>query len=486
MSFTNQSGDLASFVEVVPESAKMGQVSKSSLLTQRRRVRITPQTGSSASPGSQIQFLLADGSGLLDLRSVVVNYTLNLPTGTGSVAPDDGASVFSTAQALLNGQLLENLQNCAKYGNAEMTMGGSQTYYKTAGSFQGFELLNEDLIADAPSTTALTTTTQGQYGAVSNNVASISARYKRGGAVVWNGVAGSQRSVPLGLLFALGKCPTYLPLALMGEMSFVFQVAANADALFQASASTDATYTLSNISLEADIVVPDGRYMQLLQKVASEEGGMTIPYESVVIATGGQISASTSALQETSIITSRATNHLTKSAVVMIPSGLTSSINYPSQSCFSHAGLFGFQTRIGSQVFPQIAAQGDASIFNTSLAAYGSVMQENGSATNRVLWAQSTNGSSAGTAASYEDAVSTSGAARFAYGDRCVPSYGYRVVKGGSEPLDVDGVSLAGASGSQIIHTLVSAPATIYIPYVILTALRFIKASGGAVSVVGA
>jgi hypothetical protein len=255
--------------------------------------------------------------------------------------------------------------------------------------------------------------------------------------------------------------------------------------LFQFSATQDATYTLSNISLEVDIVVPDGRYMQLLQKVASEEGGMTIPYESVVVATGGVISSSAT-LQESSIITSRATNHLTKSSIVFVPQALTASLAYPSQSCFSHAGLFGFQTRIGSQVFPQIAAQGDASIFNVSLAAYGSVMQENGSVTNRCLWANSTNGTSAGTAACYEDAVSTSGSARFAYADRCVPSYGYRVVKGGAEPLDVDGVSLAGASGSQIIHTIVSAPQVAYTPFVFLTALRFIKAAGGAVSVVGA
>jgi hypothetical protein len=238
--------------------------------------------------------------------------------------------------------------------------------------------------------------------------------------------------------------------------------------------------------MEADIVVPNAMYMQLLQKVSAEPAGITIPYESCVIATGGQITSSASALQESSIITSRATNHLTKSSIVFVPTTLTGSINYPSQSCFSHAGLFGFQTRIGSQVFPQIAAQGDASIFNVSLAAYGSVMQESGSATNRVLWANSTNGTTAGTAQNYENDISTSGSIRYAYGDRCVPSYGYRVVKGGAIPLDVDGVSLSGSSGSQIIHTIVSAPATTYTPFVLLSALRFIKASSGAVSVVGA
>lgn len=488
MSFQNQAGDLQSFVEVLPESAKMGQLSKSSLLTQRRRVRITPQTGSSSGPSQQVQFLLSDGSGMIDMRSVVINYTLYINNGTGSVVPDD-CSLFTTAQCLLNGQLLESIQNASKIPNIEMAMGGSQTYYRTAGSLQGFELLNPDLVSDAPTTTGITNGTQTQYGVVANNVASISARYKRGATFMWNNTAGSQRSVPLGLLMGVGKCPTYLPLALLGELSFVFQTGSVGEVLFQASASTDATYTISNLSLEADIVIPAQPYLQLLQNVASEQGGMTVPYESHIVATGGQIGTTgtpATSLLESSIIVSRATNHLTKSAVVFVPTALTSSINYPSQSAFSHAGLWAIQSRIGSQVFPNIASTGDASIFNTSLSAYGSVMQENGSCSNRVLFAQSTNGSSAGSPASYEDAVSTSGAVRFAYADRCVPSYGYRVVKGGSEPLDVDGVSLAGASGSQLVYTIVSAPQTGYTPYVVLTALRFIKASGGAVSVVGA
>jgi len=142
---------------------------------------------------------------------------------------------------------------------------------------------------------------------------------------------------------------------------------------------------------------------------------------------------------------------------------------------------------IGSNVYPQIAAQGDASIFNTALSAYGSVMQENGTCTNRVLWANSTNPSTAGTAACYEDAsVTTSASAKFAYADRCIPSYGFQTVKGGAEPLDVDGVSLAGASGSQLITTIVSAPQTTYVPYVLMTALRFIKAANGSASVIGA
>ena len=68
MSFLNQSGDLHPFSEVVPASAQFGPPEKSSILTQRRRARVIPQTGTSygtvssgtGAGGSQIQFLVAD------------------------------------------------------------------------------------------------------------------------------------------------------------------------------------------------------------------------------------------------------------------------------------------------------------------------------------------------------------------------------------------------------------------------------------------
>jgi len=485
MSFQNQSGSLSAFSEVVPEAAKIGGLTKSSLLTQRRRCRIVPQTGPSANPSSQIQLLVSDAGGLLDPRSMVLNYNLTL-AGTAPVAPDDGHPFTGSVQVLLNGQLLDNIQNASKVTNIESTLGGSQSYYRTAGSFQGMELMNGELQSVTLTTSALSNTTTPNYGGVQNNVASIDARYRRSATAQFGNQSGSQRSIPIGMMTGFGRCKTYLPIAILGEVSLVLQTGSNADVLFQYSATQDATYTLSNISLEYDIVVPDARYASLLQKVASEDTGITIPYESTIVATGGVISASTTALQESSIITSRATNHLLRASVVQIPSNVLSSLSYPSQSAFSHAGLFSAQFRVGSQTFPQIAAQGDASLFNMSLAAYGSPMNENGSATSRVLWAQSTNPATAGTAASYEDSTSSSGSSRYAYADKCIPTYGFSVVKGGSEPLDVDGISLAGASGSQLISTLVSAPLRDYIPYVSMVALRFIRAAGGTASVMGA
>ena len=492
MSFTTQASDLYPFSEVVPGAAQFGAPERSSILTQRRRARVTPQTGpfcgtsAQGGGGSQVQFLVSDQGGLIDMRSVVLNYTIQTYATTTTACPDDGHP-FMTVQALLNGQLLENIQNAPKLTNVEMTMGGSKSYYQTAGSLQGFELLNNDLVTNLPSSSVTASITAWGYAA--GNQGSIQKRSSRASNAIFNNIAGEQRSIPLGLMMGLGRMKQYLPIALTGELAFVFITGQAGDVLFDvASTVTAGDFSLTNISMEYDIVVPDQRYMQVLQKVAMEDPvGLTMPYESSIVTASGAIAVSSAALTQTDLIVSRATNHLLRASVVQIPQALVSSQGFPSQSCFSHAGTYSVQFRIGSQVYPQIAAQGDASLFSMSLAAYGSPALESGTVTNRVLWGNSTNGATAGTGDVYETAESAaSGTKKFCYADRFVPSYGFRTVKGDVEKLDVDGVSLAGASGSQLIASLVSAPGVAYTPFVVLTALRFIKAQGGAVQVVGA
>ena len=44
--------------EVIPAAARVGGVAKSSILTGRRRIRFQPQTGTTAAPGSIVQFVL--------------------------------------------------------------------------------------------------------------------------------------------------------------------------------------------------------------------------------------------------------------------------------------------------------------------------------------------------------------------------------------------------------------------------------------------
>jgi hypothetical protein len=470
MSFTNQAGDLHPFSEVVPASAQFGAPERSSILTQRRRCRITPQTGSSygsagaGAGGGQVQFLLADQGGLLDLRSVVVNYTIQTGTSSSTACPDDGHP-FMTVQALLNGQLLENIQQAPKVANLEMTLGGNKGYYQTAGSFQGFELLNNDLVTQIPSTSVASFCGATAWGYATGNQPSVQVRSSRAAAAKFNNIAGEQRSIPLGLMMGLGRMNQYLPIALTGELSFLFILGQPADVLFDIASTTGGDYSLSQVSLEYDIVVPDSRYMSVLQRVAMEDPvGLTMPYESSIVAPAAAISASAT-MGQTDLIVSRATNHLLRASVLQIPTSAVSLQGFPSQSCFSHAGTYSIQFRIGSQVYPQVAAQGDAAMFNMSMCAYGSAEQENGTVTNRVLWGNSTNAATAGTAAVYETAESSaSGTLKFCYADRFTPTYGFQTVKGNAQALAVDGVSLAGASGSQLIASLVSAPGVAYTP----------------------
>lgn len=488
MSFLNQSGDLSPFNEVVPDAARVTGLTRSSILTQRRRCRIIPQSGQnygSAGAGagnSQLQFLIADQGGLIDPRSICINYFIQT-TATAAV-PDDGHP-FTTVQVLMNGQLMDNIQNAMKYTNVEMKMGGSRAYYQSAGSLQGFELLNPDLTT-AFAATAVNQNTNPAWGAVALNTTDIATRTTRAAAAVTNNVAGEPRSIPLGLMSGVGRMKSYLPVSLLGELSIVLITGTASEVLFNPTSNATGDYSLAQVSLEYDVVVPAPQYMSLLQQISTEDSGLNLPFESAIVTAGAGISSSAT-LTENSVIVSRATNHLLRASVVQIPSSLLASINFPSQSCFGHAGTWSVFWRIGSQTYPQVACQGDAALFNMSLSAWGSVLQENGSVVNRSLWANATNGATAGTAAVYETANAASGGTvKFAYGDSFIPSYGFQTVKGAAVPLDVDGVSLAGASGSQLITTLVQAPGVAYTPFVVLTALKFIKAAGGAVQILGA
>ena len=487
MSFLNQSGDLSPFNEVVPDAARVTGLTRSSILTQRRRCRIIPQSGQnygSAGAGagnSQLQFLIADQGGLLDPRSIVINYTIQT---TAAAVPDDGHP-FTTVQVLMNGQLMDNIQNAMRYTNVEMKMGGSRSYYQSAGSLQGFELLNPDLTTGFAAA-AVNFSTNPAWGAVALNCSDISTRTTRAAAAITNNVAGEPRSIPLGLMSGVGRMKSYLPVSLLGELSIVLITGTAAEVLFNPTSNATGDYSLAQVSLEYDVVVPAPQYMSLLQQISTEDAGLNLPFESAIVTAGAGVSASAT-LTENSVIVSRATNHLLRASLIQIPTNLLSSINFPSQSCFGHAGTWSVFWRIGSQTYPQVACQGDAALFNMSLTAYGSVLQENGSVVNRSLWSNATNGATAGTPAVYETAnASSGGTTKFAYGDSFIPSYGFQTVKGAAVPLDVDGVSLAGASGSQLITTVVQAPGVAYTPFVVLTALKFIKAANGAVQVLGA
>lgn len=479
------------FEEVVPASVAVKGVSRSSILVQRRRVRAPPQTGTnygSAGAGGgnrQLQFVIADAAGLLDPSSVTIMYNVQT-SGAGSVCTDEGHP-FGRMQLNLNGQNLEDIQQAARNTNAEVKLGCGQNWYRNEGSFCGYELCNNELAVGArPAINgAVLAAYSPAWADTVNNQAAVASR-QAANAYPWNPLGGESRIMPLGLLSGVGRMKQYLPLNVLGELNLTLFTLAPNEALIQAG-GTNGDYSLSGVFLEYDIVVPVPQYAELLSKIANDSGdmGLMMPFESTITATSGTIGVSGS-LSESSIIVSRATQNLLRSYLIQQPTAAVQSLQFPSQSCFGHAGTFSIQFRVGSQYYPAIPAEGDASLYAMTMLAYGTAARnDNGSVISRVLWGQFT--SVAGAAGAYTPTTSANeGADKFAGADSFIPCYGFQNVKGRAEALDVDGISLAGASGSQCVVVVRSAPSVQVTPVVGLVALRFLSAQSGAVRVLGA
>jgi len=491
MSFLNDASSQLPMEEVVPMAAAVQGLTRSSILSGRRRCRIAPQTGTvygsagANAGGNQIQFLIADQGGLVDPASVCITNNVRV-SGTGVEVMDDGHP-FTRCQITLNGSMLDDIQQAAKLTNVEAALGGSQTWYRTSGSFQGFELLNNEL-NNAQSITTVTTASMvaysGAWGDVSGNLLAIGGRLtSSAGSSTFNPLQGEQRCLPLGLLTGVGRMKQYLPLSVLGELTLTLFTGAKAEVGFQNTASTDVDYSLGGVFLEYDVVVGHPSYMELLAKVAndSSEQGIVLPFESTIASSSGTINASASSLVESSIVVSRATNHLLRAMLIQQPTALLSAANFPVQSCFGHAGTASVQFRVGSMYYPQVPATGDASMWMMTQLAYGSTNQEASSCINREQWRQHT-----AVTPSTAGATATEGTLKFCYADRFIPSYGFQTVKGDAEPLAVDGISLSGASGSQLVAVVQNSPTVQITPTVFLVALRFIQAQGGAVRIQGA
>lgn len=486
MSFQTQSGDLASIQEVLPAALKTG-LSSAGLLLQRKTVKVAPQGGqvlgtAGAGAGNrQLNFLLSAGGGLIDPSSVRLNYNVQV-SGTGALVSTDDGHPLSIVNVLLGGQPLEQITSACRLTNMELAVAGSQSYYKTAASFQVGSLLNNDITTVAEAV--------NQYGFVMNNLTDCKARQTRAASPQTGNITGEPRSFPMSLVSGFFRCKQYIPDAL-GDLVITAQTLSAVEYVFNAGSTADGDYSMNNISVEYEVVYPDPRYANVLRKVMTDPAdALLIAYESAIVSTGAQVTASATSLVENTLIVSRSSTNLTRAAIAFVNAAGQAAANYPGQSAFSHAGIFSAQVRIGGNIYPNQAAQGNASLFNMSLSAYGSPTLESGSITNQALWSQSTAYVTSGTPTSLETAAATyvtpsTTDVRFAYGDKCVIAYGFRAAGGEGAPEMLDGVNTSAAGGAQLQWVIQQAPLAVYQPYVALTAIRVIKCSGSAVSVLG-
>jgi hypothetical protein len=268
-------------------------------------------------------------------------------------------------------------------------------------------------------------------------------------------------------------------------LNLTFFTASNGEAVFQNGTTADGTYSLSQVFVEYDIITPDPRYADVIMRMANDpnEQGLNLVYESTILASGGQIAASSTALSDSSIVVSRGTTNLVRTFLLQSPATLQASNFFPAASCFQHANTFSIQWRVGSAYYPQVPSEGDASMFANSMLAYGHLTGENCGIIGRQLWGQTTTVSATGTATT----TTREGVVKFAFADHFIPAYSFKTVSGDVDNENlVDGVNLAGASGSQLVCTIRSAPAVAMTPVLALVAQRILQAAGGAVRVLGA
>lgn len=461
--------------DVVPASAKLGGVSKSSILSGRRRIRFQPQTSTTASPGNITQFVLADSTCLLDVNSVVISATITT-TGTGAVALDDGPAWCRRIQITANGSLIEDTDNAHRNCVAQVYLGADKSWINGAGSFAGFWKDNSALASSTAgyvSTTNYSTIGSSSIieGDVLTGLTNASKRYKAGMSV----------AVPLGLLSGAMRGSQYWPLSHMGELVFQFTMAQAGEAVLQASGSTDGSYTLSDIFMEADLVTPSYAYSQILNMLVNDpnEPGLVLPVETTITQQGQSISSGSSV--ESSIVVSRATNNLRKVVLVSQPTSALANANYPSVSCFNNNSFSQCQFRTGSLYFPSQPANSLARAFWMSQEAFngGEPVHAQNSVINWNTYGLTTE--STGALVS----PSTYNVGQLIYDDKFVLAYNFDNFHGG-EHLEADGVSVLGNSGSQLICVLRNSPAEAQTPTVSLVATKFLHLKDGGLRIVGA
>jgi hypothetical protein len=509
--------------EAVPLAMEVSGVRKASVLQGRRRIRFQPQTGTTAGPGSIIQFLLSDSTGLIDCNSATVSFTyaISSEVGTGfTLVMDDGPAMIRRAQTSINGQLLEDVDNAHRAFNAELAASSTLDFYRTEGSFLNLWKFNKDQVgngviyasnpagvpAGAPAScngadrrlhdviSTLAEVSQQQRGAVSGAVGAA---------------GGIQVSLPLGLIMPAWRSEKYWPLRNMGELVISLTTAQPNECMWQnsgvANLATQPNYSLTDIFLEVDVVVPHPMYAALLDRVVQNDGepGLVIPVDTRLVSQGQSIGAGNA---ESSVIVSRATNNLRRAVIVNQPTAGIAALSYPSISCFGDFGFQSLQFRCGSLYFPSQPLTSHARAAMATYAAYGQPAQvgKNGifnlksfsqttasnyftlpagtvalSATLPTLPAGTLNGTLTAAAAGTVSA-------RDLFADQKVLAYCFDSYKGTSDPLDFDGISVLGQAGSQLVSVLRVAPTEPITPTVILDATKYIQLKNGTLDIKGA
>lgn len=460
--------------DVLPSSLDhVSGVTNTNAMVSRKRIRLIPQTPTTANPGDIINFLIQD-PGFLDLRSAVFHANVSVSgANANNLALDDGPAWLRQLVVQVDGQNLETQDRVNRLALMETYMTCDSALYDRALSFAGFYKLTSDL--DASGTAA----TSWMNAPV--HITTASGLY----ANTWD------IGLPLGLVSHVFRSEKLFPSRFANNFSLQLQLEQAGSALVASTsgAVTAPSYSLNQIYLEVDSVTLNPAFTSFIQDhiMSADGNGIVLPYNTKTSSTGNpQISGS-----DGSYVVSRASRNLRRVAVSnYLQSQMSGAVSqYPKISTFPSMG---FNTRVGGipgqiqlllagTYYPQFPQQGTMAYWQAQSAYNGTMAPDtNCGVVNYRTWGTSTksDGSAANTGS-------------YLFSDSWVWAYSLDKMTGTSDKLEVDGVDSTGNAQIQVniktntVENGGSGADTQFVPLVELLGTRFLKIAQGELSIMG-
>lgn len=442
--------------EVIPEAMKAKDLAQSSLVMSRTRVRLTPQGSQTVSSQGGatpvVNFFLQDNASLADLQSMALSFEATINDISGSNVFDDGIwSVLNRLVITCQSQVVEDTQNLAKAVNARLYASEPSSLYENFGSFMGQWKLagNNGICALSGLDISGTPIILPKYEVIKKEPL-VKSLYTNGR---------NKFVIPMAFLSEFFAIPTYLSLPLMGQIQIQLQLASSSDALVNSGVGGSGYYTLGNLALEYDAILPSPMYLQLLEKIATDpqETGLRYVVNSTMSASQNTPAQPTGSQQ---IVVSKATSNLRSMMLVQQSTNGLKFANYPKQSTFPNCGLQSVQIRVGSTYFPLYKSEGARLVADTqrvyggfeSVVHPGVVDVVNYFATTTVDG--TTGATNMKNVNGGEDAVFDT-ASTGVYCDAFVYGYNFdKIANGKMGEMDLDGISSLSTSAGQLVAQL--------------------------------
>jgi hypothetical protein len=284
-----------SVVEKLPEKLELGgAIEANSVITSRTTREVLPSTGTSFtySGTNIIEFVLSD-SGYADFQTMALTWNQKVASATNALTCIENAyALIRRSELLVNGQVVEVLDNVGQVVGQTIACTASQDYYNNVLSRSGFWLDNNSMRLVGADGVCQTFPQKAQVISAQTTSTSAPGVADKPGMNVWLDLQ------PLIKLFSMQQ---FFPMRNISNLTLRFYLATPAECLVNVSnfvnspavgaggatvADPTAIYTLSNVKLNYDSVQLTPSFTQsydafIASSMADPQGGLAFMFDSL-------------------------------------------------------------------------------------------------------------------------------------------------------------------------------------------------------------